>query len=677
MTTQTIFYIILAGIIALSLALFQYSLKKKNRTSKSLLFAFLRFISIFSLLVLLINPKFEKISYYTEKPNLVVAIDNSSSIAYLNQKENVLQLVASIKNNKELTEKFNLDFFTFGNQIETSDSFTFIEKQTNIDKAFSDFTQIYKNTISPILLLTDGNQTYGSDYVFSAEKVKQPIFPIILGDTITYTDLKLQQLNVNKYAFLKNKFPVEAIVTYNGNAIVNSKFVVTSGKSTVYSQNVTLNGTNNSKVLNFSLPANRVGVQAYKAQILPIESEKNTINNYKNFAVEVIDQKTNVAIVSDFMHPDIGAFKKSIESNEQREVAIVTPKEYLLKKNDFQLVILYQPNHTFKSVFEDLKLDNRNKFLVLGVQTDYAFVNAMTTDFKQDITNQTEAYQASLNTNYNTFIIDDLDFESFPPLQSSFGNATFSIPAETILNKKIGSLETQDPLLVTLETNSRREAILFGENIWKWRAQSYLNTKSFNTFDNFIGKMVQYLASNKRKNRLNVDYESFYQGNSNVIIKAQFFNKNYEFDVKEILNISVKNQDTKATSTFPLILRGNNYQVDLSHLPAGEYSFIVKATNENISKSGVFQILEYNIEQQFLNANVTKLQQVAKNTNASSYFVANTNTLMNDLLKDERFAIMQKSSKNVVPLIDFKYLLALLILSLALEWFLRKYNGLI
>ena len=78
-----------------------------------------------------------------------------------------------------------------------------------------------------------------------------------------------------------------------------------------------------------------------------------------------------------------------------------------------------------------------------------------------------------------------------------------------------------------------------------------------------------------------------------------------------------------------------------------------------------------------MNANVTKLQQVATNTKANSYFVANTDDLFQDLLKDERFATIQKSSKNVVPLIDFKYLLGLLILSLAIEWFLRKYNGLI
>ena len=39
------------------------------------------------------------------------------------------------------------------------------------------------------------------------------VFPVVLGDTTTVLDLKINQINVNKYAFLKNKFPVE--VFYN------------------------------------------------------------------------------------------------------------------------------------------------------------------------------------------------------------------------------------------------------------------------------------------------------------------------------------------------------------------------------------------------------------------------------------------------------------------------------
>ena len=108
-----------------------------------------------------------------------------------------------------------------------------------------------------------------------------------------------------------------------------------------------------------------------------------------------------------------------------------------------------------------------------------------------------------------------------------------------------------------------------------------------------------------------------------------------------------------------------------------EYSFTVKASSENISKSGSFQILEYNVEQQFLNANVTKLQQLATNSNGESFFIDNTENLITNLINDNRYIPIQKSSKNTIPLIDWKYLLAIIALSLGAEWFLRKYNGLI
>ena len=108
-----------------------------------------------------------------------------------------------------------------------------------------------------------------------------------------------------------------------------------------------------------------------------------------------------------------------------------------------------------------------------------------------------------------------------------------------------------------------------------------------------------------------------------------------------------------------------------------EYSFTVSSTNENLSKSGIFQILQYNVEQQFLNANYTKMQQLATNSNANSYFIDNSDDLLNDLLNDNRYQAIQKSHNNSLPLIDWEYLLGIIALSLAVEWFLRKYSGLV
>jgi len=373
----------------------------------------------------------------------------------------------------------------------------------------------------------------------------------------------------------------------------------------------------------------------------------------------------------------LALLKKAIESNEQRSVSVVSPNEYLNTVDDFQMTILYQPNTSFRTVFEVLDKDKSNKFVITGTQTQWSFLNSIQNNYTQEITTQIEDYQAEENNNYSTFIVDDLAFGDFPPLQSEFGSLNFNIPVETILFKRVNNTIVEEPLLATFEDNGRREVLLAGEHIWKWRALSYLNNKSFQQFDNFIGKLVQYLAMNKKRNRLNLEYESFYNGNGDIKILAQFFNKNYKFDARANINIAMREINSDNETILPFILKQSNYQVDLSNFPSGEYSFTVNANNGEITQSGHIKILEYNVEQQFLNANVTKLQHLATNSLGTHYSIANTTTLISDLLNDSRFKTVQKNSKNIVPLIDFKYLLALIALSLAIEWFLRKYNGLI
>jgi RsiW-degrading membrane proteinase PrsW (M82 family) len=50
MQTETILYIIIAGILALLVALFQYMYKSKKRSKRYVLLTFLRFLTLFSVL---------------------------------------------------------------------------------------------------------------------------------------------------------------------------------------------------------------------------------------------------------------------------------------------------------------------------------------------------------------------------------------------------------------------------------------------------------------------------------------------------------------------------------------------------------------------------------------------------------------------------------------------------
>ncbi|WP_282042572.1 VWA domain-containing protein [Winogradskyella flava] len=677
MQNETIIYMIMAGIAALLLALFQYIYKSKVKSNIKYVLLALRAISIFGILLLLINPKFESNTYYDEKPTLVVAVDNSQSVSYLEQNENVNEILETLESNPELKERFEIKAYSFGKSVSDLDSLNYNERQSNISQALKQFGEVYANQTAPIVVVTDGNQTYGSDYSYISKSVKQPIYPIILGDSTIYADLSIKQLNVNRYVYLKNKFPIEIVVNYNGNELINTELKIYSGNSVVFREALQFDASKTSEIISTALTANSVGVKTYRVELNPLNNEKNTVNNSKNFGVEVIDQKTNIALVYDRLHPDLGALKKAIESNEQRSVSILKPQDYLNQINDFQLVIVYNPNINFNSVLSEIYTQKLNSFIITGTTTNWNLLNSSQSYFKQTITNQTEDFQPLLNRNYNTFIIDNLSFENYPPLQSEFGKLEFLVPHDDILTKSVNGIDTGEFMLSTFEVNNTKHALLNGEGIWRWRAQSFLDMESFNDFDNFMGKLVQYLSSNKKRNRINIDYKSFYNGNDDVIISAQYFNKNFEFDDAASLTIVIKNKENDNIREVPLLLSNGSYTVDLSGIDSGSYDFTIKHNSESISASGSFRVLEYNVEQQFLNADIDKLQSIANNSSGRAFFVTDFNNLIDNLLNDNRYATIQKSTKNIVPLIDWKYLLGLIALSLFSEWFIRKYNGLI
>ena len=522
-----------------------YGYRSKQSDKLRWIFGFLRFITLFAILLLLINPKFKSETYIVEKPKLPILIDNSASVAELGQTENVSIFVKQLKENTELNDKFEVSYYSFGSGLNENDSLSFSEKNTNISKALTSVNQLFKNELSPTILITDGNQTLGSDYEFSLASFKNAIYPIILGDSVKHTDLKIEQLNTNRYSFLKNQFPVEAVLTYSGTATVNSEFIISQGAATVHRSTVSFSEKENSKTISVTLPANRVGMQKYTAQILPLEEEKNKTNNNKQFAVEVIDQATKVLVVSKIVHPDLGVLKKSITTNKQRIIEFKKPVEAETLLNDYQLVILYQPDRSFAKLFSQIDKLKKNTLVISGVETDWNFLNTAQNNYNKEITHQTEDVLGVLNTSYGTFAVEDIGFDSYTPLQTYFGELSITVPNETLLEQSVSGFTTGNSMLATMDINGKRDAIWDAEGLWRWRAQAYLDNGGFQEFDDFIGNLVQYLASTKRRSRLEVAGETFYYNNNPIKISAQYFDQNYVFDSRALLNITVTNSESK------------------------------------------------------------------------------------------------------------------------------------
>ena len=675
MTTSTILLLLLSVIIAAGLSFYQYLYKVKNQSKLYWFLAFLRFISLFSIFLLLINPIISRKITEIKKTPLPIVVDNSKSISELKATKEASELYLNIAKNKAINEKYDVQLFSFDNEFKSLEQLDFQGNQSHIDGVAKNLKQLYRNTNYPVVLFTDGNQTMGNDYVFSFQE-NTSVFPVVLGDTTTVLDLKINQINVNKYAFLKNKFPVEVFLQYNGNETITPTFSIQSGNQTVHKQTVTFSKDKKAQSITVLLNADKVGIAKYKAVISSNIKEKNTSNNAKNFAVEIIDQRSEIALISAINHPDLGALKRSIEVNQQRKVTILKPNE-IKSLQDYNVLILYQPTAAFKSLFEQNKTAQINTLIITGTATDFGFLNQVQDDLLFKMSAQKEDYLATYESDFNLFAQTNIGFENFPPLEHNFGVVAAKNNVNTLLTARVRNVPVQNPILTFTENGSKRKAYLIGENIWKWRLENHLNKKSFEDFDLFSDKIIQFLVSNASKKNLNVTYESFYNSGENIEITAEYFNKNYEFDDKAQLTIQVVNSKTKVAKKYDLLKATNSYKVNLDGLEAGNYSFKVTEKQSNTTFSGSFEVLDFEIEKQFVNPDKNRLEQLATNTNGKVYYPNQIENLIKSLLENENYIPTQKETIKKSPLIDWIWLLIFAILALASEWFIRKYNGLL
>lgn len=654
-----------------------YGFKSKLNTKLRVGLGILRFLTLTCLGILLVNPTITNTSLSVVKPNLAVLVDNSESIKVLEQDSIVRDRVAFLRANDAINDRFNVQYYSVDEQFTQLDSLSFRAKNTNLTKGLTGLKGLFKNQVTPTVLFSDGNQTVGTDYVLAARTYNNQVYPVVLGDTTAYEDVQITRLNANKYAYHKNDFPVEATLVYNGDNERQLRYTISNGGRVVHSQNIAFGPNNRVVTLSVNLAASAVGLQRYRASITAIDNEKNVTNNQNYFAVEVIDQATNILVVASMAHPDIGALKKAVTSVEQRRLRIVKPAQAIEMLNDYQLVILYQPNPSFRAVFEQLQRLKKNYWTFAGMQTDWLFLNSIQNNYAKENTGVREDVSAIVNRSYSKFAIDKFEVAGFPPLQTQLGDIIRLAVYDELLSQTIRDINTENPLFLSLEKDGIRTALWDGEGIWKWRAQSYLDQGSFTDFDNFLGSMVQYLSSNKRKSRLTVSHETFYYNNSDIIIDAQYFNDTYVFDPSASLVMTVRNQDNTVNRQFPMLLTNSFYRVNLNGLEAGDYSFTVSVSDSGISRSGNFTIVAFSSEQQFSGANVTKLRGLSQTTEGKLFASDQMEQLVADLLADSRYVPIQKSKQNIVPLIDWKMLLGLLAILLAIEWFTRKYNGLI
>lgn len=643
---------------------------------------FLRFVVVSLLSFLLLSPFIKTIDRLVEKPIIIIAQDNTESIAF-GKDSSFLKNEYKQKLNKlinDLSDKYEVRSYLFGDkttEISNFDSLNFVEKQTDISSFLNDLENRYSNrNVGTVIIASDGIYNKGSNPIYVADKLKCPIYTIALGDTAIKKDIILSKVEHNRLAYLGNKFPIEIFINAKQLKGKSSVLTVAKGAQNLFSQVVEFKNDAFNLTVPVLLDAKEVGLQQYKITLSSLPEEVTVANNYKNIFIDVLDSREKILILSDAPHPDIAALKQSIESNQNYEVESFIAENFNQSLKKYNLVILHsvQMNKGNASKFiQELEQYNIPVLIFSGAN------GLIKNGFNYSISSKTNDIEPILESSFPLFTISDelrKAIKDFPAVSSPYTTTQQTNNSNVLLYQKIGVVDTKNVLLQFYTQNENKIAVFSGEGIWRWRLQDYAARQSHQLFDELISKIVQYLSVKEDKSFFRVVTKKSFLENETVNFEAELYNQSYELINEPEINITISNSDGKKYP-FSFSKTINAYRLSAGVFPVGEYKYQaqVKIGDKIYNQNGIFSVIPLQVELTNTTADHQLLFSIAQKHDGELIYANQLDQLADILEKREDVKSVSYSEKKLNDLINLKWVFFLLLSLLSIEWFMRKRSG--
>ena len=670
------YYTLLCLVAGFVFSAMLYVRDKQNAERSAVLrysLAGLRFISVSLIALLLLDIFMKRLVNETEKPVIILAQDNSSSILAgkdstelkTEYQKSISTLVNAIK------DKYDVKSYQFDSESKPSESYDFKGKETDISKLFSDLENNYANkNIGAIILASDGIYNKGTNPLYSISKFNAPIYTIALGDTIPLKDVWIQNINHNQVAYLGNSFPVEVVINAIDLKGKQISISISNNSKVLKSETITINSNSFSNTLNYLLDAEKTGIQKYTVSISTLEEDKNKQNNSQSFIIDVIDNREKVLILANAPHPDIAALEQSITAPQTYEVEVALINEFTKPLKPYSLVIVHQVNTIPLRISNEIKANNQSVFYI-GNNTGTAA--------KPLFNNRTNDAEGVYQKEFSLFnLSDELKnyIKNFPAITCPFKSGATPNGANILISQKIGVVETEDPILMFTEINGVKTAHFVGDGLWKWRMRDFADHNTHNLFNELVSKIVQYLSVKADKSFFRVFTKKIINENEPIEFTAEVYNQSYELVTEPDVTLTLKDNKNKVYN-YTFNKKQTMYSLSAGQFSAGEYTYEakVKYGDKLYTKSGIVIIKEIVSEKINTVANHQLLYQISKQSGGKLFYKNQLEQLQKDILSSESIKSITYSHKELTDLVNLKWLFFIILAFLSIEWFLRKYNG--
>lgn len=646
----------------------------------------LRFLVLLIVALLLLDPVMRWMHQQKEKPVLVLAVDNSTS---MRSQQDSAKTVAALREftkdlSDQLSSKFNIEHYLLGNKVRTGTEIDLSDRATDLASGLQQIADdhLHLNHAATVLF-SDGIINRGNNPALTASPGQAPVFTIGYGDTLPTIDAKVEKVIHAPTVIAGNNYEVRVDVKALLCKGASSKLVLTEGNKEIFNGIININDNRFAQSVRITLPGIAEGLHAYEVKLFPVKGESNLFNNTLRFQVAAVKSKQQAVLVYLAPHPDVAALRRSLESNSQFDLHCYSLSEYKDEHlQDASLFVLHQVPGTRgegQPLLQKLKNNKMPVFFVLGQQSGLSYLNTFGGLRIQGPAGNFNEAQAWYQQDFSLFREEENfvgQLARFAPLSAPYGTYQLPAGAEIMLYQQIGYVKTNTPLLMFQNDGSTHYAWLCGEGLWRWALQDHLLNGNTENSKRLVQHIFQWTAGKSDRSRFRVQpARNVFDETETIAFDAELYDDlNQKVGGKEI-NLTLKPKDGKEKK-YVFQSMEEDYHLNAGQLPPGIYAWEAR-TNEPKPeiRKGMISVKELRLEEIQTQADMSMLRQLSANTGGNSYWHTNTSQLVNDLLADERMKTVIYEREEQRSLIDWKYLMVLVTILLTIEWVIRKWNG--
>lgn len=664
----------------------QYTKVPPWSTTINYVLASLRVLLVAFICFILLEPFIQSINNYYQKPLMVIAIDNSESVAINSSEEEMVSLKQSLSEieNGLIDKGYDVNILDLkGTPINEIDSIKFDNSTTDLSQQFNKVKSGYSNfNLAGVVLFSDG--IFNGGYSPLAISTNYPIYTVGLGDTSSIKDLAIRDIKHNSTVLEGNSLLLEVLVLNTGYANITSKIAVYRKGRVVSTESIVFNSGQSLYKKMLTIPIEGNGKQSLNISLKPVDEEYTVINNTQTIYFDVIDAQKKILILAAAPHPDLKAIKSSIEVSEYYEVDLAYELPIEL---DYSLIIAHQYPSVKTSTNDRTGFIESEvpKMMIIGASNDFRFIrNDLPFLRTSNASGKVDFAKPVVNTSFDQFQLEDSFLEwvsDLPPIEMPYGLAVDNLITDDFLHQQIGSVVTEKPLLVFTSFNEQRMGVLLGTNIWKWKLDEYRINQTHDNFNALISKTIQFLSSSPSRKRFYVKpQKEFYEKGEDVLFNTEAYNALFERVIGKRVDLNLSTEEGEKSS-YSFVPINENSVYKIPNLPEGVYSYLATTNadeSENASEkyyaSGQFVIKKLNKEALNPVADFDLLQKLAERSKGRFYELKNIGQFNNQIENLNPVSTIHTTKENEA-IINLKLVLIMLILLATAEWFLRKFYG--